>query len=73
VESGGVNGSNKSIHKGKVVCTVVEGTRRLSDWLQNNRAIELFPVDSTHNVHVIAQNNKMGSINATIEIDLFGQ
>ena len=73
VESGAVNGSKKSIHKGKVVATIVEGTRRLFDWLRDNRLIELHPVDYTNNVGVIAQNNKMVSINATIEVDLFGQ
>ncbi len=73
VESGVVNGSKKSIHKGKVVATIVEGTRKLFDWLANNRTIELHPVDYTNNVNVIAQNYKMVSINATIEVDLFGQ
>jgi 4-hydroxybutyrate CoA-transferase len=73
VDSGAVNGSKKSIHKGKVVATIVEGTRRLFDWLRDNRLIELHPVDYTNNIGVIAQNNKMVSINATIEVDLFGQ
>lgn len=73
VESGCVNGSKKTIHKGKVVATIVEGTRKLFDWLRDNRLIELHPVDYTNNVNVIAQNYKMVSINATIEVDLFGQ
>ena len=73
VDSGAVNGSKKSIHKGKVVATIVEGTRTLFDWLRDNRLIELHPVDYTNNVGVIAQNHKMVSINATIEVDLFGQ
>lgn len=73
VDCGAVNGSMKTIHKGKVVATIVEGTRRLFDWLNNNRLIELYPVDYTNNVGVIAQNYKMVSINATIEVDLFGQ
>jgi acyl-CoA hydrolase len=73
VECGAVNGSKKSIHKGKIVATIVEGTRKLFDWLHNNRLIELHPVDYTNNVNVIAQNHKMVSINATIEVDLFGQ
>jgi 4-hydroxybutyrate CoA-transferase len=73
VECGSVNGSKKSIHKGKVVATIVEGTRKLFDWLRDNRLIELHPVDYTNNVNVISQNHKMVSINATIEVDLFGQ
>jgi 4-hydroxybutyrate CoA-transferase len=73
VESGAVNGSKKTIHKGKVVATIVEGTRKLFDWLRDNRLVELHPVDYTNNVGVIASNYKMVSINATIEVDLFGQ
>ncbi len=71
--SGAVNGSKKSMHKGKVVCTIVEGTRKLFDYMDNNPTIELHPVDYTNNVNIIAQQNKMISINATIEVDLFGQ
>ena len=55
VESGAVNGSKKTIHKGKVVATIVEGTRKLFDWLRDNRLVELHPVDYTNNVNVIAR------------------
>lgn len=71
--SGAVNGSQKSMHKGKAVCTIVEGTRKLFDYLDNNPSIELRPVDYTNNVTNIAQQHKMVSINGTIEVDLFGQ
>jgi len=73
VESGALNGSRKSIHKGKCVATIVEGTRKFFDFINNNPSIELHPVDYTNNTNIIAQNNKMVSINATIEVDLFGQ
>ncbi|HBW35593.1 acetyl-CoA hydrolase/transferase family protein [Desulfosporosinus sp. BICA1-9] len=73
VESGALNGSKKSIHKGKIVATIVEGTRKLFDYVNNNSSIELHPVDYTNNPNIIAQNHKMISINATIEVDLFGQ
>ncbi|GAB6155060.1 acetyl-CoA hydrolase/transferase C-terminal domain-containing protein [Desulfosporosinus burensis] len=73
VESGALNGSKKSIHKGKIVATIVEGTRKLFDYVNNNSSIELHPVDYTNNPNIIARNHKMVSINATIEVDLFGQ
>ena len=73
VESGALNGSKKSIHKGKIVATIVEGTKKLFDYVNDNSSIELHPVDYTNNPNIIAQNNKMVSINATIEVDLFGQ
>jgi acyl-CoA hydrolase len=73
IESGAVNGSKKTIHKGKVVCTIAEGTRKFFKYIDNHPAIELLPVDYTNDQHIIAQNHKMVSINGTIEVDLFGQ
>ncbi|BBO92238.1 acetyl-CoA hydrolase/transferase family protein [Desulfosarcina ovata] len=73
LESGAVNGSKKTIHKGKIVATIVEGTRNFFDYIDNNPVIELHPVDYTNDPHVIAKNHKMVSINGTIEVDLFGQ
>lgn len=73
VKSGALNGSKKSIHKGKIIATLVEGTKNLFDFVKDNSAIELHPVDYTNNPNIIAKNNKMISINATIEVDLFGQ
>lgn len=73
VMSGAVNGSKKSIHKGKIVATIVLGTKKFHDFLHNNPTIELLPVDYVNDPHIIGQNNKMVSINGTIEVDLFGQ
>lgn len=73
LESGAVNGSKKTIHKGKVVCTIIEGTKRFFKYINNHPSIELLPVDYTNDQHIIAQNRKMVSINATIEVDIFGQ
>jgi len=73
MESGCMNGSRKTIHKGKVIATIVEGTRKCFDYIANHPAIEFHPVDYTNNTFVIAQNYKPVSINGTIEVDLFGQ
>lgn len=73
VESGALNGCKKSIHKGKIVATIVEGTKKFFDYIDKNPIFELHPVDYTNNPYIIAQNHKMVSINATIEVDLFGQ
>jgi acyl-CoA hydrolase len=73
MESGCLNGSKKTIHKGKVIATIVEGTKPCFDYIANHPAIEFHPVDYTNNPYIIAQNNKMISINGTIEVDLFGQ
>lgn len=73
MESGCLNGSRKSIHKGKVIATIVEGMKECFAYIANHPAIEFHPVDYTNNPFVIAQNYKPVSINGTIEVDLFGQ
>ncbi len=72
VESGVLNNSKKSIHKGKIVCTFHGGTQKLYDWLDHNAIIEMQPVDYTNNPRVIAMNSKMVAVNACLQVDLFG-
>lgn len=72
VESGVLNNSKKSIHKGKIVCTFHGGTQKLYDWLDHNPLIEMQPCDYCNNPLVIARNNKMVAINAALQVDLYG-
>jgi acyl-CoA hydrolase len=73
IESGAVNGSRKSIHTDKVVATFILGSRELYEYVDNNPAFELHPVDYTNDPFVIGQNSKMTAINSAIEVDLTGQ
>lgn len=73
VESGVINGSKKSLHKGKMVATFLMGSRRLYDFVNNNPAVELYPVNYVNDPWIIAKNEKMISINSCIEVDLMGQ
>ena len=70
---GNINGSRKTIHKGKVVATFIMGTRELYNFVDGNETIELYPVDYVNNPVVIAQNYRMVSINSCLEVDLMGQ
>lgn len=72
VESGALNNSKKSMHKGKIVCTFHGGTKELYKWLNHNAIIEMQPVDYTNNPRIIAQQSKMVAINAALQVDLFG-
>lgn len=72
VTVGAVTNAQKSIHKGKIVCTFQAGTRKLFEWLNDNPLIEMQPVDYTNDPKVIAMNNKMVAINAALQVDLFG-
>jgi acyl-CoA hydrolase len=56
-----------------MVASFVAGTRRLLDFIDNNPAVELDPVDYTNNTHIIRQFEQMVSINSAIQVDLTGQ
>ena len=46
---------------------------RLYEWLDENAAIELLPVDWVNDARVIRQEPCFVSVDATTEVDLFGQ
>ena len=72
IEAGVVNNLRKSIDVGKSVFTFAMGHKAMYDFMDGNPAIESRPVDYLNNPHVIAQNDNVISINATIQIDLTG-
>ena len=73
IECGAVNNSKKQIHRGKSVTTFAYGSKRIYDYIDDNPAIELLPVDYVNDPNVICKNDNMISINAALEVDLWGQ
>jgi len=73
MKSGVVNNSKKTYHPGKAVTSFCMGTRKLYDFVDGNPHIEFYPTEHVNNPLIIAQNEKMVSINSAIEIDLTGQ
>ena len=73
VEAGAVDGMKKSSHKGKIITTFAFGSQRLYDFLNNNPSVEFLPVSVVNDAHEIAKEDHMVSINATTEVDLYGQ
>jgi acyl-CoA hydrolase len=73
VEAGVVTGTRKRLRRHKVVATFCLGTRRLYDWLHENAAVDLLPVAWVNDPRVIGQESNFVSVNATTEVDLFGQ
>ena len=73
VEAGVVTGTYKNLRPNKVVATFCLGTRRLYDWLDGNAAVDLLPVDTVNDPRIIAREPNFISINATTEVDLYGQ
>ena len=73
IECGAVNNSKKQIHRGKTVTTFAFGSQRIYDYIDDNPAVEILPVEYVNDPDVICQNDNMISSNAAVEVDLFGQ
>ncbi|SES87383.1 acetyl-CoA hydrolase/transferase family protein [Anaerobranca gottschalkii] len=70
---GVITNERKTLWPGKFVCAFAFGTRKLYDFINNNPAVMVMRGSYTNNPDVIAQNNKMVSINTAIMVDLTGQ
>lgn len=70
--SGVVNNRRKKINTGKTVFTFAIGDRAMYDFLHDNPSVESWPVDYVNDPSVIARNDNVVSINATLQIDLTG-
>ena len=73
IACGAVNNSKKQIHPGKTVTTFAYGSQKIYDFVNDNPAIEILPVEYVNDPNVICQNDNMISINAALEVDFFGQ
>jgi Acetyl-CoA hydrolase len=73
IECGAVDNSLKPIHTGRTVATFALGSQRIYDYINDNPAIQMLPVDYVNNPEVIAQHPNFVSINAALEVDFFGQ
>jgi acyl-CoA hydrolase len=71
--AGVINGSRKSMLRGKLVASFVMGSRDLYEWAHENPALEMRASDFTNDPRVIADNYQMVSINSALAIDLTGQ
>jgi itaconate CoA-transferase len=72
IRAGVVNNQRKTIDRGKTVFTFAMGQKAMYDFLNDNPAVESAPVDYVNDPRIIAQNDNVISINATIQIDLTG-
>jgi acyl-CoA hydrolase len=73
VESGVVTGIHKTFRRGKIVTTLALGSQRLYEFLHENSAVDFAPVDWVNDPRVIAREPHFVAINATTEVDFFGQ
>jgi len=73
VEAGAVTGVNKRGYRGRMVTTFALGSRRLYDFCHGNDAVVFLAVDEVNDPRRIGREPNLRSINATLEVDLFGQ
>lgn len=73
IECGAVTGAKKSLNRGKVVASFCMGSKRLYDYINDNPLFEFYPTEYVNDVNVIAEHEKMISINVGLEVDLTGQ
>ncbi len=70
--AGVVDNTRKQTHAGSSVFTFAMGGRQLYDFMDGNPLLEAMPVDYVNDPAVIARNDRMVSVNATLQIDLDG-
>lgn len=72
-EMGVITNQEKSIYKGKFVCTFAMGSDKLYQWLDDNPAVEFLRGSYVNDPCLVRQNSKMVSINTCMMIDFTGQ
>ena len=72
-KAGKVTGARKNIDKYKQVFSFAMGTKELYDFIDDNPGVIAYSVDYTNSPVVVAGIDDFISINACIEVDLFGQ
>jgi acyl-CoA hydrolase len=73
IECGAVTNRSKTYLPGKAVATFALGSAKLYRYMHRNPGFEMHPVDFTNDPALAARNDKLVSVNATLQIDLFGQ
>ncbi len=72
-KAGKLTNAKKTLHPGKGVLGLAIGSQELFDWVHENDDIMGAALSYVNNPWVIAQNEKMISINGCLNVDLYGQ
>jgi len=72
-QTGVITGTRKKTHRRRIVTTFALGSRDLYDWCDGNDAVQFLPVDEVNDPRQIGREPNFISVNATLEVDLFGQ
>nr|WP_321414648.1 acetyl-CoA hydrolase/transferase C-terminal domain-containing protein [uncultured Allomuricauda sp.] len=73
LESGVINGKEKTVKQGKIVSCFAVGSQKLYDFIDDNPICDFRDSGYTNDTARIRRNPKATAINSAIEIDLTGQ
>lgn len=73
IERGVVTNELKARQVGRTVASFVVGTRRLYDFVHDNRVVELRDCSYVNDTAIIRRHPKVTAINSAIEVDITGQ
>jgi acyl-CoA hydrolase len=72
-EAGAMDNSKRTLHPYQMNTYFVLGSQELYDWVNDNPMIYLAPISYNNDPYVVGRNDKLVSINTTIEVDITGQ
>lgn len=72
-EAGKITGKYKNIDRYKQVFSFALGSQELYEFIDDNPGVASYSVDYTNDPRIIASIDNFVSINACVEVDLFGQ
>jgi len=73
VNKGVINNSKKNFHPGTLVTAFLLGTQELYDFVDDNPAVQMYPVTYTNDPYIAGKNDNLVSINGCIQVDFLGQ
>ncbi len=73
VKAGVVTGKKKTLDRGKVVTSFCMGSKKLYDFVDNNKTFSFQPTEYVNDPFIISQQDRMVAINVALEVDLTGQ
>jgi len=73
MQAGVIDNTMKTINPGKVICTLMGGTKEFYDFVDHNDDFEMRYSHYVLDPRVISQHKNLVALNSSIEIDLWGQ
>lgn len=72
-EAGVITNKKKKINTGKYIANFLMGTKRLYDFVDHNKNVEMYPANYVNNPVVVMQEDNIVCINSCVQMDMMGQ